>query len=1297
MKFSPLFIHVKALASLLLLTNSLFGQGDEIIQTKGKEFWIGFLKNYETQADAALDIFITSDQNTSGTVSMPANGWTQNFVVTANTTTTVTVPNDVAETLTFGTIDDTGVLVETEDTVAVFAINFKGFTADGMRVLPVGALGTEYRVSAYQGLEGFDYNSEMMIVATEDGTEIEITPSCDLSSGQQQGQTFTVTLDRGETYQLKAQVWSDEVTGTLLKSTEESGPCRPFAVFSGSDCPNIPYGCFACDHICEQNLPTASWGTKYFLVPFNLANSYTYKILAHEDGTQVTLNGTNISLDAGEYTEYNDENDVICVESTLPVSAIQFMEGLDCGGAGDPAMLILDDAAQGIQNITFSTVESTVITNHNVNIIINSDDIGDVTLDGAFIASNQFDVVPSCPDYSYAQIAIDAGSHTLIAPSGLTGYVYGTGGYESYAYSLGSFRSVPGVLIDEVLCETDEDTLYIGLEGDYNDIYWINAAYPEDTLGYGAQFILYPPVESAVYVGTGYEFVSGCPHEEFFSIEIEGQPINVTATAEDGEICQFQSTQINTTVSPENPFYNYQWSPSYGLNNNEIGNPEASPIETTTYQVAVTSPGGCNVGTASVTVEVNEGSISGLQINPNQAVLCQGEEVQLNANFEVLSYFDFIGPSIDMSKWQSISGGIASDDCGAGNQNAIYFNSASGTERSATTIPLDVSDGGTLHFLLKIANGSAPCEDADPGEDIVLQYSTGGAFNTIATYNEASFPDFTELALTIPVEAYSANTRFKWLQPAFTALNEDNWALDQIYVTAVDNSAFDISWTPSAGLDNPNIANPTATPDVTTLYTINVDDGNLGCTYSDDVNVLVYEMPEIDLGPDITVCDFNDVFLDAPDANGLDNLNYQWEPSFYLNTPNAQSTTLNEFANFSQLYSVTASNNSVCADTDEIFVTIIGSGFGLGPDFSQCESFDATLYSNFWGTDPILWNTGETESFITVSESGTYWVTVVTDECVLSDTITVTFTPGPDADFGPDMTICPGGTILLDAGEGAFYFWQDGSTNQFFEVTEPGYYNVSVYDQSFLCFDTEDINITPGEEPSVNLGPNQELCEGESVTLNAGNSGANFLWNTGATTQTLTVNSSGTYSVEVDEGGCVGEDEVNITVFEIPVFDLGEDVYTCDEVTLTLNPGDAYPNADYQWSTGETTPSITIDDDGVYWCTIENGPCEYSDTLIFIPTAFEPEMLMPNVFTPDGDGKNDTFKPQAKDIKDYSLLIFNLWGKLVFESNNFNEGWNGKVDSSEMASGTYYYILKYEELCSGVKIDTEGTLTLLRE
>jgi IgGFc binding protein/Secretion system C-terminal sorting domain len=681
------------------------------------------------------------------------------------------------------------------------------------------------------------------------------------------------------------------------------------------------------------------------------------------------------------------------------VSAIQFMEGLDCGGAGDPAMLILDDATQGVQSITFSTVESTVITHHSINIIINTDDVGEVSLDGALLSSTEFETVPSCPGFSYAQMNIDEGSHVLMAPSGLTGYAYGTGGYESYAYSLGSFRTVPGMLFEDVLCESDTDTLYIDLQGDFNDIFWVNSANPDDTLGYGAQFVLYPPVVSGVYMGTGFEFVSGCPHEELFSIEIGGQPIEVFASAEEGEICQFQSTAINTFVTPENPYYIYQWIPSNGLNNAEIGNPEASPFETTTYQLNVTSPGGCNVGTASVTIEVNEGSIYGMNIDPIQAVLCQGEEVQLNGEVEILSYNDFIAESMDMSKWEAILGGIASNVCGSGNQNAIYFNSGSETERSATTIPVDVSQGGTVHFMIKIANGAAPCEDADPGEDVFLQYSTDGIFYNLAVFNESEYNDLTELELEIPAAAFSANTRFRWIQPIFTDIDQDNWVLDEIYITTQSDEDLDIVWNPFDGLSSSNIPNPIAAPDVSTTYTLILSDVNSGCIYSEDVSIEVLQNPEIDVTPTIMTCDYTSVVLDASDLNGLDGLTYQWEPSSYVNTPNAQSTTLSEQGNTSATYTVIATNAALCFDTASVSVVV---GF-LESSISYDEvnfvlTADQAGASYQWiNCDTESEVSGETDQSFSPFDLGinnTAWsVQITTDNCTgTSDCVTVIWT-----------------------------------------------------------------------------------------------------------------------------------------------------------------------------------------------------------------------------------------------------------------------------------------------------------------
>jgi hypothetical protein len=405
--------------------------------------------------------------------------------------------------------------VTTQDTVAVFAISFNPYTADGTKVLPTPSLGTDYMVAAYRGLSPWD--SELLVVATEDGTEVEITPSVSTSAGNPAGVPFTVSLNAGDCYQVMAASGQD-LTGSRVRGTEASGSCRPFAVFSGAGCTNIPAGCIACDHIYEQNFPIEVWGTEYFVTPFVFALSpgynvsqpnYTYRVLASQNGTSVSIGGgTPFTLNAGQFQEFQYQVGPRCIQASQPVAVIQYMQGISCGGNGDPAMLIIDDVTKKIDNITFSTVQSNVITTHYLNVVIDAADLGNVTLDGTPISANLFQDFPSCPGQLWAGFQISPGSHTLDAPGGgVTGYVYGNGEAESYAYSVGSFSPVPPLVIDEAICSSDGVTLQIA--NSYFDPHWYNYTDPETILHEGFQYTLPLPVENGVYVGVGNEFVSG--------------------------------------------------------------------------------------------------------------------------------------------------------------------------------------------------------------------------------------------------------------------------------------------------------------------------------------------------------------------------------------------------------------------------------------------------------------------------------------------------------------------------------------------------------------------------------------------------------------------------------------------------------------------------------------------------------------------------------------------------------------------------------------------------------------------
>src|SRR5690606_22557097 len=124
------------------------------------------------------------------------------------------------------------------------------------------------------------------------------------------------------------------------------------------------------------------------------------------------------------------------------------------------------------------------------------------------------------------------------------------------------------------------------------------------------------------------------------------------------------------------------------------------------------------------------------------------------------------------------------------------------------------------------------------------------------------------------------------------------------------------------------------------------------------------------------------------------------------------------------------------------------------------------------------------------------------------------------------------------------------------------------------CEDTLVVPITVSTLPAVDLGLDQGVCDGQPVTLNAGNAGMQFLWNTGAQTQSIAPTTSGTYSVEVTTAaGCVGRDTVELVFDPLPALTL-QDTTTCIENTLVLDAGN--PGCSYLWSTGETTQSITV-------------------------------------------------------------------------------------------------------------------------
>jgi len=263
-------------------------------------------------------------------------------------------------------------------------------------------------------------------------------------------------------------------------------------------------------------------------------------------------------------------------------------------------------------------------------------------------------------------------------------------------------------------------------------------------------------------------------------------------------------------------------------------------------------------------------------------------------------------------------------------------------------------------------------------------------------------------------------------------------------------------------------------------------------------------------------------------------------------------------------------------------------------------------YSTGVGTT-FLWGNGATTDQITETPSvqTTYYVDITPSGCpTITDSVTIYMNPQPALDLGADTSACPGTAINLDAGSGmTSYSWNNGvSTAQTFTGFPGASYFVEVTNaDGCIAYDT--ISIAAGTVPIVDLGQDTSICEGTLLTVDAGNVGSTYDWNTTETSQSIVVG-AGTYSVIVTStDGCVDSSGIVITENPMPSINVGNDLTICVNQFVLLDAGAGFDG--YLWSTSETTQSIQFEGAtagvGQHAVTVEitdNLGCTNSDTII---------------------------------------------------------------------------------------------------
>lgn len=339
------------------------------------------------------------------------------------------------------------------------------------------------------------------------------------------------------------------------------------------------------------------------------------------------------------------------------------------------------------------------------------------------------------------------------------------------------------------------------------------------------------------------------------------------------------------------------------------------------------------------------------------------------------------------------------------------------------------------------------------------------------------------------------------LGDSITFLNTSN-ATDFIWIFG-DNSAPDTNAIPTHLYGNAGTYN-------VVLYAID----SMSCNIMDSMflTITVLPLPLVDLGNDTTICGVVNQTLNATSAGCT-----------YLWSSGATTATIN--VNAAGTYWVTI-DNGACTATD----TIIISSYTLpniGSDTSICQGQNLVLDAGNPGST-YLWSTGATTQTINVTTTGIYWVDVTTGPCSYRDSIDVNVIVVPQPFLGNDTAICPGSLFTLSVGNAIpTYLWSDGGTDMSMPVDSAGTYWVVASIGMCTASDTMSVTFLS----SVELGHDISLCDmTNGIELDAGNPGSQYQWSTGANTQTIHIEESGLYWVEViNASNCLLTDTITVS------------------------------------------------------------------------------------------------------------------------------------------------------------------------
>ncbi len=700
----------------------------------------------------------------------------------------------------------------------------------------------------------------------------------------------------------------------------------------------------------------------------------------------------------------------------------------------------------------------------------------------------------------------------------------------------------------------------------------------------------------------------GCTSTQEVTIDVFAAPTISGTTA----ICSGNSTTLTATGADS-----YTWS-------NGATTPSITVSEGGTYTVTGTTTDGCE-GTAGVTVSVGTQptiSISG------SSTFCQGGNTVLTA-----------------------TGGVSYEWADGTRDNTLVVTNAGNYTVTGTNAD-GCSNTASLQVTMKPSYTNLPVSAAicqgTTYNAMGSMYSTPGTYHVAGTTTAGcdSTIDLTLTVNTLPTPTISGNT----------AICQGN----STTLAALGGTTF---------LWNNGSSSQAISVSEAGVYSVTVTDAN-GCSNSTSATVSVSPLPTVTITGTTAICAGNNTTLTATGAE-----TYLWS-----NGTSDATITVNNGGT----YTVTGTSVNGCHNTAAATVTVNPTYNGMPVTQAICEGSNYNFFGTMLteagtynhsgtttaGCDSVViltltvnqlptatisgnttfceggsttltatggatytWSNGATTSATTVTNSGTYTVTVTDNNgCTNTATTTVNVNPLPNVVINGNTSLCQGSSSVLTATGADYYTWSTGASNPTVTVYNAGTYSVTgtsaagcsksasvtvtvnsvfnipvaeaicqgssynFFGQSLTtggsythtlqtpagCDSVINLTLTVNQLPTATISGNTTFCEGGSTTLTA-TGGTTYTWSNGATTSATTVTNAGTYGVTVtDANGCTNTASATVTVNTLPVISITGNTLFCEgnSTMLTAQGGNSYT-----WSNGAMTPYITVTTTGNYTVT----------------------------------------------------------------------------------------------------------------